>query len=215
MSIEATVPAKLSGEESLIWLGNYLADHLGAQGLGRLWGNSDVLQNIAWSMPILEYYILNPDEEIDTRCVPAPDGTPLGELRSKGDQLAQFLKWEPCDAVHHLLTGGLVASSGVQVETQIQTIRVIGENHQMTLTITDPGSVTEKDLIAAFQKGRSKIPSRTTKRTIKRARVALRSEQVITFVLETPTMHWGDRLNEWNRRNPEARFSTLSAIKEA
>ena len=91
LSIEATVPANLGEEESLIWLGNYLAEQVGAQGLRRLLGNFDVLQDISWSMPILEYYILNPDEEIETRYLPAPDGTPLGELRSKGNQLAQSL----------------------------------------------------------------------------------------------------------------------------
>jgi len=226
-SIEFTIPAKLGQLESLIWVKEFLTQHLDryslafvgeddARELVRLLENSGAVRGIGWSMPILEYLGRDQEGEITIRCVQAPDGTLLGKLQDKAEQLAKALAWEPYAAVHHLLTGGVVSSAGVRAITHYRVGKQsYGDSHPMTLTISDPESVTGQELTTAFRRERSNLAPPWNKDQRQRSRISTKSERVAAFVEETQEMPWEARFDEWNLRNPEDRFRTLSAIKQA
>jgi len=227
LSIEVTVPSKLGPMESLLWANEYLAQQLArcspttednnGHALERFLKESDAIRGLNLSMPMLEYLGVNATGAVSIRRVQAPDGTFLGDLQSKAEQLAKALDWKPYAAVHHLLTGGVVSSAGVQATTRYRLGRqAFGDSHPMKLVMPDPGSVTEEELIASFRKERFEIaPPWAQERPIQRARVTSKSERVAALVAESPETSWDDRLNEWNLRNPEERFRTKSAIKQA
>jgi hypothetical protein len=171
---------------------------------------------IGCNRPILDYLGVNREGEINTKRVYALDGSLLGRLRSKAEELSKATNWQLHSALHHLLTGGLSVASPVKVTSSFRIGRQYHEDvHQMTLTISDPDSVPEQDLVATFQKARSDNLPPWRRRHRRRARVASKSERVAAFVEETPRMSWSERLAEWNRRNPNDRFRTDHAIKKA
>ena len=224
--IEVTLPANLGPIESLIWLKEFLTRELEgyppftgndtARELHRFLGKSGAVRSVNWGMPILEYIGPNSEGEICVRRVQAPDGTLLGKLQSMGEHLAQALAWKPYAAIHHLLTGGVVSPTGVQATTRYRGGRQsFGDSHPMTLNIPDPGSVTNQELVTAFRKELSGIATPWSKQQRQRSRTSGKSERVAALVEETTNMPWGDRLQKWNLRNPEERFRTTSAIKQA
>jgi hypothetical protein len=224
--IEVTVPVGLGRLESLIWLRDYLVENLGpcspadsdddSLRLRQSLEACPAVRNIGWSMPLLAYLGVNPEGEIDIKWVQAPDGTQLGRLQRMAEQLAKSANWKPYAAVHHLLTGGIMAPSAVQATSQYRAGRqVFGDSHPIKLEISDTGSVTERDLITAFRRERSSFHAPGNQPPRQRARAASKSERVAAFVAETPGMPWSNRLGEWNRRHPEERYRTDSAMKEA
>lgn len=226
LTLEVTIPAELEMMESLVWLRDYLTQNLGqfdssehndgALQLNRFQKQADAIRSIQWGVPILSYLGMNPEGEFGIKRVHARDGTLLGSLQDMGEQLAEALDWTPHAAVHHLLTGGVVSSSGVQATTRYRAGRKsFGDSHPMTMTVSDPESVTARELIAAFQTERSEVAPPWQDRQVRRASVSSKSERVAAYVAKTPKLSWANRFKEWNLRNPEDRFRTLGAIKQA
>jgi hypothetical protein len=225
-NIGVTVPARLGRLESLIWLKDYLAENLNHFSPADSDGDSlrlrqyldacPAVRNSGWGMPLLAYLGVNPEGEIGIKRVQAPDGTLLGRLQRMAEQLAKSANWKPYAAVHHLLTGGIMAPSAVQATSQYRAGRqVFGDSHPIKLEILDPDSVTEQALITAFRKERSHFHAPGKQPPRQRARAAAKSERVAAFVSETPGKSWSNRLKEWNHRHPEDRYRTASAMKEA
>jgi hypothetical protein len=225
-NIEVTVPVGLGRLESLIWLRDYLAENLSpfspadsdddSLRLRQSLEACPAVRKIGWAMPLLTYLGVNPEGEIEIKRVQAPDGTLLGRLQRTAEQLAKSANWKPYAAVHHLLTGGIVAPSAVQGTSQYRAGRqVFGDSHPIKLEISDTGSVIERDLITAFRRERSSFHAPGNQLLRQRARVASKSERVAALVAETPGISWSNRVGEWNRRYPEERYRTTSAMKEA
>ena len=225
-NIQVTVPVRLGRLESVIWLKDYLAENLGhfapagsdddSLRLRQFLDACPAVRNIGWRMPILAYLGVNPEGKIDIKRVQAPDGTLLGRLQRMAEELAKSANWKPYAAVHHLLTGGIVAPSAVQATSQYRAGRqVFGDSHPIKLEISDTGSVTERDLITAFRRERSNFHAPGNQPPRQRARAASKSERVAAFLAETPGMSWSNRLREWNRRHPEERYRTSSPMKAA
>ena len=228
--IEVTVPGQLGQFESLIWLRDYLNQHLSRISLGD--GQDDSsrfkqfleectdVRSLNGGKPILAYLGVNPEGEINIKRVYAPDGTLLGLLQDRAQELAKAADWEPYAAVHHLLTGGIIAPLGVQTSAQYRGGRkVFGDTHSMTLKIADPDSVTEQDLVAAFRKERTNTAppwnQHWNQQPRQRARIAPKSERVAAFVEATPGLTWKNRIEKWNQKHPNDRFRTISAMKKA
>ncbi|MCZ6866076.1 MAG: hypothetical protein O7E55_01880 [Chloroflexi bacterium] len=225
LSIEVAVPANLDCMASIVWLGEYLKNET-AQYLPitvdndseclRQFLSASNIKGINWSCPVLEYLGVNPEGEMNIKRVWAPDGSMLGRLQGSAVELAKATKWEEFAAVHHLLTGGISAPQAVQATSHFRAGReAYGKRHRITVEILDPDSATHEDIIKAFKKTLSDPVPSALRRPRQRARVASRSALVATFVEETQGMSWRERLEEWNRRNPEQRFRTDSAIKQA
>ena len=224
LAIEVTIPAHLKPMERLVWVIDHLAGKLdswpstgnGDGAVAHFMKYSGHVRDVGWSIPVLEYVWINADGEIEIRKVKAPDGSDLGRLQDISDQLAKILDWKQYAAVHHLLTGGVVSHSGVLAAFRSRSgRRSFGDLNPMTLTIPDPGSVTNKELVTAFQKAKSHIPQPLSKPRRQRARIASKSEKATALVEETPRMPWDDRLKKFNLQYPEDRFSNVSAIKAA
>lgn len=227
VGIEITIPAKLGQLASLIWIKDLLNKHLGdippdsgdedLDGVKRFLDQCDAVRQISWRRTMLSYLGLNPHGEIHIRRVFAPDTTTLGRLQSKAGRLAKALQWEEYAAVHHLLTGGIVASSsGVAVATQIRGGReAYGDRNSIRLDISDVDAVTEQELLTAFRRGRADTVASVTGPTRRRGAMSPRSERLAGLVEDTPNMSWADRHREHSRRNPGDRYRTVHAMKQA
>jgi hypothetical protein len=224
--VEVSLPAPQHYAECLIWLRDYLTEKLGpyssadsnhgSDNLEQILNACEEVLRIGCNRPILDYLGVNQEGEINIKRVYAPDGTLLGKLRNKAEELSKATNWELHSALHHLLTGGLSAPYPVKIISSFRIGRHYHEDiHQMTLTISDPDCVPEQDLVTTFQKARSENLPPWRRRHRRRARVASKSERVAAFVEETPKMSWLARSEEWNRRFPNERFRTTSAMKQA
>jgi hypothetical protein len=224
--IGVKVPGQLDYFQCLVFLRDYLSENLGGFTLEDRDGGSrnfqqalekcDQILTLSCEQPILEYLGINPEGQISLKRVHAPNDTMLGQLRSRAEELSQATGWKQHSVVHHLLTGGITARHSIQVASSIRIGReYFGENHWMVLTISEPDSVTNQGIIAALQDARSSGAPPWRRRPLRRARPAARSERVAALVEQTPGMTWADRLEEWNRRNPDDRFRTADAIKKA
>jgi hypothetical protein len=223
--IEVTTPANLNLMESIIWCADYLSrqtesynsitDYDSAAAAPFI-ETGENIRSIGFRIPLLEYLGVNDEGGINIKRVQAPDGTSLGRLQGYGEQLATALDWKPYAAVHHLLTGGVSSPPGVETTIRYRTGRhSFGDDHKVTLVVSDPGSVTNNDLVNAYRKEKSRIVARGGGNQPKRARVSSKSERVAAFVEQTPGMPWKKRLDKWNRQYPDERFRTESAIKAA
>ena len=224
LTIELTIPAHLKPMERVVSAINHLADNLGSwtstgDGGGAVVNfmqYSGEVRDVIWSIPTLEYLGVNAEGEVEIKEAYAPDGTLLGRLRDTAAEIAKRLAWRPYAALHHLLTGGVVAHSSVQVSGRQRNGRqAFGDYRPMTLTISDPDTVTEKELTDAYRKAKSNNESPWSTGGRKRSRVASKAERVAAFVEGTTNLTWAGRLEEWNRLNPEDRYITVSGLKNA
>ena len=225
IKLDVTVPAADAGIAPLMVLRDLLDQHLpdnltvleDPQVFSSFQSKCDFINNISFTpVPLLEYLGCNPQKEMGIKRVSAPDGTLLGQLREASETLAGAAHWKPYAAVHHLLTGGVISPAAIQATTKYRIGQEsFGDPGHMTLEISDPKSVTHRDLIAAFREEQSNIapPSKGLNR--RRSRKASRSERVAAFVEQTPRMRWKERLDKWNCLYPQERFHTESAIKTA
>jgi hypothetical protein len=224
--LKVIAPRQLDEWGLLVWVRDYLTDFLsrysaadsndGGGLMTQFLNEASPVLRLGYERPILNYMTLNPASEIEFKCVYAPDGTLLGQLQSRAEEVAKATNWEACAAVHHLLTGGLVSPPAVQTTSHIRAgSQYFGHSYPITLVVPDPASVTEKDVTAAFQTTRSHSTPPWNRGSRQRGRVASKAERVAMFVKQTPGMTWADQLEEWNRRNPNDRFRTDGAIKKA
>jgi site-specific DNA recombinase len=138
---------------------------------------------LGYERPILNYMRLNPASEIEFKCVYAPDGTLLGQLQSRAEEVAKATHWETRAAVHHLLTGGIVSPPAVQTTSHIRAgSQYFGHSYPITLVVPDPASVAEKDVTAAFQTIRSHSTPQWNRGSRQRGRVASKAERVAMFI---------------------------------
>ena len=94
---------------------------------------------------------------------------------------------EPNAKVHHLLTGGVSSPSGVETTTHYRAGRhSVGDDHTVTLVVSDPDSVTNNDLVNAYRKEKSRIVAPGGGNQPKRARAPSKSERVAAFVEQLP-----------------------------
>ena len=105
LTLEVTIPAELKMMESLVWLKDYLTQHLGHYSnpeledngllLNRFQEEANAIRSIQWGTPILTYLGINPEGEVGIKRVHAHDGTLLGKLQGMAEILAKALEWKP------------------------------------------------------------------------------------------------------------------------
>ena len=216
------VPVRQGSIESIAWLRDRISHFLEQDPSVDDGGSSEYRQLLAceWLTEIshprttLPYFGINAQVDWGIKRVLVHDGTQLGQLASVAERLAEELGWHPIAAVHHLLTGGLVAQPSVEVRPKFRLVKEpFHERRTLEVYIHNPDSVTEKDLVTAFKQNKSSPLSPELPR--RRGRSSVRTEKVAAWVIQTPAMSWEQRLLEWNRRNPDDRNRSVAAIKKA
>ena len=160
----------------------------------------------------LEYLSVRDDGKPNIMSIVAPDRTSLGNLQNCAVELGGSIGWQPFVAVHHILTGGVVSLSPVEILLTHRDGEMYHGNPKLvTLTIRDPGSTTVRQVGTAFKNGRSSFRNPSNLRS----RVGLKAQKVALLVEMMPGASWAKRLEEWNRKNPEERYGYESGLKKA
>ena len=216
VQLTLVVPATHPDALGLWWLRDWLAETLGRgmpstvdeawpKLLDLLGDPGSPLIHFGPKRRLLSYFGIAPGGEFGIKHVPAPDGSPLGNLLVAIEEVSDMAGWDILAASHHLLTGGLMS---VPVRT---TLRLHGSRHTspragITLDIEDLDGTTAAEVKRRFTEDRRHATGGR-----QRGRPAPRNERLITFVEEHPVT-WRERYGLWNATYPDDRFVNLEAM---
>ncbi len=180
---------------------DFAAFMVGAAGLRSLNVGTDVLPYL----PAVD----TSATEIGVKRVYAPPGSRLEMVLGAAQRVASATGWDLVNAVHHLLTGGLMTAP-VHARVSYRVTRGGAVEHSVGIEIPYPESVEAATVAAAYTDARRQIPSKRT-----RARVLPRADRVVAFVLDHPDIRWPKRWETWNQENPRDLFVTSGAMSAA
>lgn len=146
--------------------------------------------------------------EVGVRRVYVQYGSRLGAVREAAERIAAATGWEVLAAVHHLLTGGEMASP-VRTTHRVHASREGTFQQTATIEVPHPESVGADTVARAYTAIRKRGPGRR-----QRART-LNHDRIVAFVQEHAGMTWPALLEEWNRAYPNSVFKSDAAMRRA
>jgi hypothetical protein len=168
------------------------------------------LRNIATNSNLLPYLPASAAtaDQAGVKRVAAQSGSRLGQLLEAAQHLVDETEWELVNAVHHILTGGLMTTP-VHTSAQYRAPQGSPHQHSVELNVRNPEGVPADEVAQAYITARSQLPTRRT-----RARSVPRNERLAAFVLDHPKMAWKARFELWNREDPDL-FVSVGAMTAA
>lgn len=144
-----------------------------------------------------------------------PD-TKLGHLYEELKELANATRWSDTACAHHLLTGGLM-SSPVLARTNAPAGSRAFASPYVELTIPDPFSVSEEEVLRKFRAARNDLVDfvdHRRRKGRKRAR-GVESPELVPFVKRHSHLSWKQIWEEWKAQRHERSFPSHDAMRKA